>query len=758
MRKSITGRRTRAARRYALLQKTLELCFILYVFCCLPVSANEEDPIPTVILLDRSFSMTDLLNGQPKFEIAKTAFRNLAHRFQGQSIIAVRFFAGGRDKLNDQANCKANEIAIPLGTQIEQPAMDKLVSGIRPLGRKTNIAFAIEQATQDLAPFERGKIILISDGEENCEQDPIDLAQALNAKNIKIDTIGIGQPGQFSQLGRIALAGAGEFQLAGSAEQLANAIGAGLPQSLSPPAANTPTSSAMTTSISLPDGPEAAAGASSSSAPATPAPDIAPMTLEMEVVSEKPKDPVAIEVILDVSGSMAARIQGQRKMTLARAALHEAIRGLDSSAFLVGFRAYGFDNSVPKTPEASCPNTELLNSIAADQIASIREQVDRLQPFGYTPIAKSLELAGQDLSNTTSSKQMIILISDGEETCGGDPIAVAAQLRAMGIDIETHVIGFDLNNEQAKQMQAVASAGGGQFYDARDATELKHALVSVVEVAQEKIDPTWLRTIRPTTGGTTPETAVDLLPGTYTLSDFLEKGTQAYFRVNTKKGQYGIVRGLIQSRRLVREGQEMVESTTGYAQYRISLYQMRNGKNRGRFVRLSGEPGDFGHVGYSDTRGEGFIFTIGSNYDRVHKDALFNVEVIEAGDLYLGTEAPDSIEDHPVPLPIGEAITGHLGDGDMADIYQVAINDASPPSLRLYFTTKDTLFRSRITVKSATGKRILTSASKGEALDIAVNLPEHSGDWIYIEIKNSNPHLASRFSAYSLSLKAANHE
>ena len=742
-------------------REALSFCLAFSVLYCLTAQAVERDSTPTVILLDRSFSMTDHLNGQPKFEIAKAAFHDLAHRFEGQSIIAVRFFAGGRDKQDDQVNCKANELSLPMGTPIKPAAMDQLISGIRPLGRKTNISFAIEQATQDLAPFERGKIILISDGEENCELDPIDLAQALNAKNIKIDTIGIGQPGQFSQLGRIALAGAGEFQLADSAEQLANAIGAGLPQALSPPSTNTaPFPAAMSGSISLAASPAAEAPPAGKFAPAAaaPAPNIAPMTLEMEVVSEKPQEPVAIEVILDVSGSMAARIQGKQKMALARTALHEAIEGLDSAAFLVGFRAYGFDNSVPKTPEASCPNTELLNDIAANQIASIRQQVDQLQPFGYTPIAKSLELAGQDLNNTASSKQMIILISDGEETCGGDPIAVAAQLRAMGIDIETHVIGFDLDNEQAKQMHAIANAGGGSFYDAKDATELKNALVRVVEVAQEKIDPTWLRTIHPITGGSTPEKAVHLLPGTYTLSDFLEKGEQAYFRVNTKKGQYGIVRGLIQSRRLIREGEKMVESSTGYAQYRISLYEMRNGKNRGRFVRLSGEPGDFGHVGFSDTAGEGFVFTISSNYDRVHRDALFNIDVIEAGDRHQGEEAPDTAESEPIALAVDETITGHLGDGDMADIYRVSLTDSSAAALTLHFATKDDQFRSRIIIKTANGNRIMTTTSKGDPLERVFNLPDNSGNPIYIEIKNSNPQLASRFTSYSLSLKAAHND
>jgi len=324
-------------------------------------------------------------------------------------------------------------------------------------------------------------------------------------------------PGQFSQLGRIALAGAGEFKLADSAGSLANAIGVAMPPAVAPaPVLEVPQTPAVPatemvteTEVELTPPKQVEQVV----VPAVPAPPVEPLVLEEEVVSQKPKQPVAIELILDVSGSMAARIQGRSKMVLARSALHEAIRGLDTPAFHVGFRAYGFDSSVPKTQEASCPNTVLLNPIVAYQIGSIRAQVDGLQPYGYTPIAKSLELAGADLRKTKASKQMIILISDGEETCGGDPVEVAEQLRQMGIDVETHVVGFDLDRKQAKQMRSIAAAGGGKYYDAKDASELKQALTTVVEVAQDKIEPTWLRTIHPIEGGATPETAVDLLPG-----------------------------------------------------------------------------------------------------------------------------------------------------------------------------------------------------------------------------------------------------
>ncbi|MBT4521504.1 MAG: VWA domain-containing protein [Halieaceae bacterium] len=729
--------------------------YIAPIFCGIALGNDKKSDIPTVVLFDRSFSMTETLNGSPKIDIAKTAFREMAHRFHGHSNVGVRFFAGGRNPQNDSENCLATELSLPLGERVSTNSMNALISGLRPLGRKTNLAFALEQARSDLASFAHGKIILISDGEENCELDPIGLAQTLAMENIDIDTIGIGQPGQFSQLGRIALAGSGKFQLADSAGTLAAAMGLSLPAAIGAGtpggmgAGNMPGLAAGAAPQS--SGPVATPAAISGS-PALPVDPVRPLTLEIDVVSEKPEQAVAIEVILDVSGSMAGMLQGQRKIALARTALQEALRGLDSPAFIVGFRAYGFDSSLEKTAEASCPNTELLNAIAPNQVTSIRSKIEPLSPFGYTPIARSLELAGQDLLQTGQPKQMIILISDGEETCGGDPVAVAEKLRAMGIDIETHVIGFDLEQEQAQQMRDVASAGAGKYYDARDAKALKSALLNIVDLARDKIDPTWLRTIHPIEGGATAATAVELMPGTYTLTHYLDKDTPMYFRVGTQIGQYGVIRGLIQSRRLIRDGSDMVESTQGYSQYRISLVEMKGDKNRGRFVRLSGEPGSYGHVGYSDTAGDGFLFTISSGYDRVHKDALFNVDILEAGDRFQRHDAPEAIDMNSLPISVNDVIMGHLGDGDVIDTYKIAVPERDQ-SLLINIAPTDPLFRYRVTLKTAQGRRIISRASRGGPVQVPFEQPSNSSSPVFLIIESNNPGLKSRFTPYTIDIK-----
>ncbi len=63
---------------------------------------------------------------------------------------------------------------------------------------------------------------------------------------------------------------------------------------------------------------------------------------------------------------------------------------------------------------------------------------------------------------TKENETTIILVSDGEETCHPDPCGLVKKLKATGIKFILHVVGFDVNQEQQKQlpawrMQAAAS-------------------------------------------------------------------------------------------------------------------------------------------------------------------------------------------------------------------------------------------------------------------------------------------------------------
>ena len=106
---------------------------------------------------------------------------------------------------------------------------------------------------------------------------------------------------------------------------------------------------------------------------------------------------------------------------------------------------------------------------------------------GKTPIAASLEKGAEGLKSFYG-KKTIILISDGEETCGGDPVKTARKIKEeFGIDIAIHVIGFDVKGKGREQLAGIAKAGGGNYYSADNAQQLKDSLTEIKkEVLKEK--------------------------------------------------------------------------------------------------------------------------------------------------------------------------------------------------------------------------------------------------------------------------------
>lgn len=460
---------------------------------------------------------------------------------------------------------------------------------------------------------------------------------------------------------------------------------------------------------------------------------------------------VAVELVFDASGSMAGKLGGRPKIDLAREALAAAAAGLNGEMMQVAFRAYGFDRTLAKTPEASCPNTELLMPFTrAGQAGGVAAISKSLTAYGYTPIARSLELAGQDLMSVTADQRFIILISDGEETCGGDPTAVAAYLRELGIDLTTHVVGFDLDATARRQMTDIAHSGGGHYFDANDGAQLGASLVSVIELAREAVDPYDERLIRPVRGGLSFEDAVVIGPGAYTLDTHLEKGEERFFRVETKVAQRALLRAIIQSRKiLIGDDGEAVESEIAHAGFQIQPYTPAAKPIKGHGARVYGERGEQAFTAYVDLTGQGVVFSIGDRYSAVNKDALFVVEVDEAGDIQAGQDAPPEV-DAALIWDAANAATGHLGIEDRFDVYRIDVPAGSAARLAVGFT--DPEFRFLVDIRdAATNRRITRFTKLVGAADLEWTVPDGVSA-VTMQIKDNNPGLDIKFSSYTVDL------
>lgn len=180
----------------------------------------------------------------------------------------------------------------------------------------------------------------------------------------------------------------------------------------------------------------------------------------------------AVEIVVDASRSMWGQINGKAKMTIAKEILEDASYWLPNDLTLA-VRAYG--NASPVDAN-NCSDSALLVPFGNENRQPIRNAISEIQPRGQTPIAYALRQAASDFA-LLQSERALVLVTDGIESCGGDPVAAARELGEQGIRI--HLIGFGLGNaadEDTASLRAIAQASGGQFITANSAEELKQAL------------------------------------------------------------------------------------------------------------------------------------------------------------------------------------------------------------------------------------------------------------------------------------------
>lgn len=203
--------------------------------------------------------------------------------------------------------------------------------------------------------------------------------------------------------------------------------------------------------------------------------------------------------ILDASGSMGGDAGGgQTKMAAAKSALVEYAQVTPEFADL-GLMVYGHrgDNSDAGKAE-SCAGIETLAPVGAFTPELAESVVGGFEATGWTPIAGALDAAGPVLQQAVAddagegvegATNRVILISDGIETCDGDPVAAAQALVDLGVEVVVDVIGFDIGEADRAALQAVADTTGGTYSDASDGRSLRDLLAQYNRQWQDAIEP-----------------------------------------------------------------------------------------------------------------------------------------------------------------------------------------------------------------------------------------------------------------------------
>ncbi len=181
-----------------------------------------------------------------------------------------------------------------------------------------------------------------------------------------------------------------------------------------------------------------------------------------------------IYFILDASGSMLAKINNQRKIDMAHEAMGALVRDLSSSTN-IALRTYGRNRT------NDCSDIELISPMGPLNRDTLLAQINSIVPVNRsnTPLGSSLAALSADLAGVTG-QTLVVLLSDGEENCNGDPVAEATRLHTSNPNVRVSVVGFDIAPELQARLAAIAEAGGGSYFGAADVNQLGAALKQAI--------------------------------------------------------------------------------------------------------------------------------------------------------------------------------------------------------------------------------------------------------------------------------------
>jgi hypothetical protein len=180
----------------------------------------------------------------------------------------------------------------------------------------------------------------------------------------------------------------------------------------------------------------------------------------------------AIELILDASGSMYKKLKdGSTRISVAKSVMTRLVKEVIPKGTPVALRVYGHREAKSCRTDLEVP----LKPLDPKQMSSKIAKIDP-KNRSKTPLAASIEKVAQDLRGVKGEK-VVILVTDGEESCDGDPLEAIQTLKEAGIDMTLNIVGFAIEDKVLMDtFSSWSEIGGGGYFNAADKQELSTAL------------------------------------------------------------------------------------------------------------------------------------------------------------------------------------------------------------------------------------------------------------------------------------------
>ncbi|MBS4175853.1 VWA domain-containing protein [Bacillus sp. FJAT-49736] len=191
-----------------------------------------------------------------------------------------------------------------------------------------------------------------------------------------------------------------------------------------------------------------------------------------------------IEIILDSSGSMANAVGSKTRMQMAKDAIKNFLSRVPQEAN-VSLRVYGHKGTSKESDKVkSCSAIEQVYGFDKYNESKFNRALEKFQPSGWTPLANSLLESKKAFEKYDAKKNtnLIYVVSDGIETCGGDPVKVAKSFSDTNVSPIINVIGFGADKEAQKQLKEVAKEANGVYTTVSNERELSNEFARAEDV------------------------------------------------------------------------------------------------------------------------------------------------------------------------------------------------------------------------------------------------------------------------------------
>ncbi|MBL7930840.1 MAG: VWA domain-containing protein [Bacteroidia bacterium] len=220
--------------------------------------------------------------------------------------------------------------------------------------------------------------------------------------------------------------------------------------------------------------------------------------------------------VFDASKSMVAKFENVSRMDGAKNLFYRFVDSLGKDKTMqFALRMYGH---TVKYPPGDCKDSKLVVPFGPNNLPLIKQKVSEAKPTGITPIEHSLTEAANDFKDNKTNN-IVIIITDGIEECGGDPCAARQKLMSKGIIFKPFIIGIGLSPEQIKTFECV-----GTFYDYADQSTFS-TITNIIQ--QQKMNKTTLQVNLLDNASRPKETNVNM-----TFYDF-DRGVYKYNYIHT---------------------------------------------------------------------------------------------------------------------------------------------------------------------------------------------------------------------------------